>query len=355
MSRVILLDPCLDPRWDAFVERHPFGWVTHLSAWKRVLESAFPHMRGHYMALVDDAGEIQAGLPIYEVRSRLTGNRLVSIPFATISDPLVSSHEQLDILLEAAKFLSKSLDIADIEIRTTKSYNFMTNKGFLGTHYFKIHYIDLIPGIDELWKSLQQKSVRYEINKAQKNNLGLETGHDQNDLLIFFKLYVDTRKRLGLPPHPYNFIKLLWEEFNTSKKLILYMAKYKNQTIVAHIVFRFNNRVSAEFEGWDRTFYKLSANPFLFWEEIKSAKNDGFKVYDFGRTSPKSKSLMKFKSHWGTKVSDLPIFYLNYKYNRNTIKLNEERIIYTLTRKVFRHLPTPILKTIGEACYKHLG
>lgn len=354
MTRVILIDPCKDERWDRFVESHPFGWVCHLSGWKRVLENSFPHMKGYYLALIDDNGEIKAGLPIYEVRSKLTRNRLVSIPFATLSDPLVSNSEELELLIEATKFLSKNLDISNIEIRTTNCHVYLNNKDFLGQYYFKIHYIDLSLSIEELWKSFHRKAIRQEINRAIQSNLDIKIGVDRNDLFEFYKLYIETRKRLGLPPHPYNFIKLLWEEFKPSKKLFLYKANYKNQTIASHIVFRFNGRVSAEFEGWDRNFHKLSANPFLFWEEIKAAKNDGFKVYDFGRTSPKNESLMKFKNHWGTKVSDLPIFYFNNNHD-NKMKLNEEKFIYNLTRKVCRRIPTPILKKIGNICYKHLG
>ncbi len=351
--RVILIDPCIDGRWDRFVESHQFGWICHLSGWKRVLENSFPHMKGYYLALIDEQGEIKAGLPIYEVRSLLTGNRLVSIPFATISDPLVSNHEELDILLEGAKYLAKSLHISNIEIKTTNSYKFMRNNSFLGRYYFKIHYIDLGLDTSELWKCFHKNNIRKKINRANQFNLKIITGNDEEDINKFYKLYVGTRKRLGLPPHPINFINMLWQEFKPFKKLFLYMAHYKNKPIAAHIVFKFNSRVSAEFVAWDRNFQELGANPFLYWEEIKSAQNEGFKIYDFGRTSPKNESLMKFKDQWGTKVSDLPIFYFNN--NSKKIYLNEESFIYNLTRKICRHVPIPMLKTIGNFCYKHLG
>jgi hypothetical protein len=34
MANAILIDPARDPRWDRFVKKHPFGWITHLSGWK---------------------------------------------------------------------------------------------------------------------------------------------------------------------------------------------------------------------------------------------------------------------------------------------------------------------------------
>lgn len=50
------------------------------------------HERQLYFALLDKSAErIEDGLPVFHVKSLLLGDRLVSIPFATLCDPLVSS------------------------------------------------------------------------------------------------------------------------------------------------------------------------------------------------------------------------------------------------------------------------
>ena len=89
---IIEIDPQSDPRWDQFVESHPLGLICHLSGWKQVLEESFPQMKGRYLAILSDDNSIRAALPVFEIRSILTGNRLVSIPFATNCDPLISSN-----------------------------------------------------------------------------------------------------------------------------------------------------------------------------------------------------------------------------------------------------------------------
>lgn len=139
--RVTLLNPCFDPRWDAFVQAHPFGWVTHLSAWKRLLEAAFPHIRGHYLALVDQDGNIQAGLPIFEVRGPLRGTRLVSIPHATLSDPLVNGKDQMQLLLDEAKKIMGGLGANTLEIRTTKGNHYLEESEFTQDKHFKYHFL----------------------------------------------------------------------------------------------------------------------------------------------------------------------------------------------------------------------
>src|SRR5580658_8386102 len=94
------LRPEEETQWDAFAAKHPLGLIYHRTPWKQVLEQAFPHIRGHFLVLRDNStGEIQAGLPLYTLKSWLLGNRAVSVPFASFCDPLISSGEEFDQLL----------------------------------------------------------------------------------------------------------------------------------------------------------------------------------------------------------------------------------------------------------------
>jgi len=349
-----LVDPLADPRWDAFVENHPFGWICHLSGWKRVLERTFSHMKGHYLALVDSKGEIKAGLPLYEVRSRLTGNRLVSIPFATLSDPLVSDSDQLDELLEAAKAFSKKRGIDRVEFRTTNAYRFVKDQQFVRNNGFKCHFVNLNVDLAALWKSFPQKAIKYEVNRARKNNLAMKLGESEEDLRLFYRLYTQTRRRLGLPTHPYLLLRILWETFKSRKKMELCLALYEGRAIAGHVLFKFNNRVSVEFEGWNRGYRKLSPNHFLFWEEIKQAHKEGFRIYDFGRTSTQNVGLMEFKSRWGAEICDLPIFYYSAQGARERA-YDEGTVAYRLMRSLFRIMPESIHPLFGKWLYNHLG
>ena len=132
MTDVILLDPVSDTRWDPFVENHPYGWICHLSGWKHVLEKSFKQMKGYYLTL-EDNNRIKAALPIYEIKSIITGKRLVSIPFATLSDPLVtepndmkklnsfSIRTMLQILLIFGIFKERSFNLSTDKISCTCS------------------------------------------------------------------------------------------------------------------------------------------------------------------------------------------------------------------------------------------
>ena len=221
VSRAIIIDPVNDPRWNKFVEGHPFGLICHLSGWKQVLEESFPHMKGYYLALLGhDNDSILAALPIFEVKSILTGKRLVSIPFATNCDPLISSNKDIKELLDAAINLSETLGCSKVEIRTLASWPLVKDSRICRVVHNKSHQLSLETVPEELINTFRRK-VRWTIKKSMKSGLDLQLGISEGDLLEFYNLYVKTRKRLGLPPQPYLFFKLLWENFSPSKRITL--------------------------------------------------------------------------------------------------------------------------------------
>lgn len=123
-DKVIEIDPCREPAWNLFIERHPFGLMYHLAEWKNLIENCFGHMKGHYFVL-KETEEIKAALPVFEVKSWIFGDRLVSIPYATLCDPLVSGRNEYELLLGAVKDLSRNLKSTYIEIRALNSSGFI--------------------------------------------------------------------------------------------------------------------------------------------------------------------------------------------------------------------------------------
>ncbi|MBU1713484.1 MAG: GNAT family N-acetyltransferase [Proteobacteria bacterium] len=351
---ISLIDPVKDPRWDNFVESHPFGLICHLSGWKQVLEESFPHMKGHYLALLNhEDNSIKAALPVFEVKSILTGNRLVSIPFATNCDPLISSEEDMRALLDAAINLSIKLRCSNIEIRTLASMPLIQDGRIESLVYNKSHQLSLEASPEELIKKFQNK-LRQQINKSMRSGLKLQLAENEADLSEFYNLYVKSRKRLGLPPQPYLFFKLLWEKFSSSGRIRLLCAMYKGQLAAGLMIFRFRNRCSCEYLASEESFKNLNINHFVFWEAIKLACSEGYKIFDFGRTGINNEGLMTFKSHWGTSVMDLPQFY--YPGNIcSDLNCPEETFSYKLIRQISKNVPDPVFQYMGNFLYKHLG
>src|SRR5947207_32494 len=92
-----IIDSETDARWDDYVNLHLGGLIYHLSAWRQVLVSTFGY-ESYYVATQNgSAHRFEGALPLMLASSRLTGRRLVSLPFTGHCTPLLanSSLEQL--------------------------------------------------------------------------------------------------------------------------------------------------------------------------------------------------------------------------------------------------------------------
>ncbi len=348
---ITTIDPLTDGRWDAFVSNHPLGWVCHLSGWVEVLCKSFKHMNAHYFVLTN-GDEIKAALPVFEVRSWLTGNRLVSIPFATLSDPLVSSKEELDQLLSAVINFSGG---RNIEIRTLASSTYFDKADSSLIMHYKYHYLPLDRTPEELMKSFHRTCVRQRIARAKDSGIRVEEGMVASGLGDFYRLHLTSRKRLALPPQPYVFFESLFDVLRPRGLVSLLLAKLEGKTVGALILLRFNGRVSAEFAVYDERYHNISPLHGLFWHAIKSAHEDGYRTFDFGRTSEINCSLIDFKSRWGTKVEDMPEFHYPLPAKQRKATVREETVAYKLMRKVCHNAPAFAFPLIGKFCYRHLG
>lgn len=355
MPKIVLIDPVQDPRWDRFVESHPFGWVCHLSGWKQALESTFSHMKGYYFALTDASGErIEAGLPVFHVRSRLLGDRLVSIPFATLCDPLVANVLQFSQLASAVQELAVTLNARWIEVRSLYSGPVIHGHWLDESNVYKLHFLELKGGCEELLKGFHAKSVRHSIRRAAKNKLQLKGDETGPVLESFFSFHMGARKRQGLPLHPYRWFESLRQVFAPSGRLRILAAEKDHTTVGTLLLFKFKDRVSVDYGAFGAAFADMRPNHFLFWEAIQMACREGYKIFDFGRTHSEHHSLMEFKARWGTRTMDLPQFFYP-KRLKDLTSQEAGSVKYRLLHAVCQHAPGVAQKAIGEFCYRHMG
>ncbi|MBU5638571.1 GNAT family N-acetyltransferase [Geomonas sp. Red69] len=351
---VSIIDPLRNHRWDRFVQQHPYGWITHLSGWKRVLDKNFPHMTGYYLVLKDAAGGIRAALPVYAVESWLMGRRLVSIPFATLCDPLVTDTADMELLSEAVLRLAGVLGISRIEIRTAAASHLLNRDLFRADCVNKHHFLPLCENPELVRERFHRSCVRQRIARAERAELRLIRGKRESDLREFYLLHCVTRKRKGLPPHPYLLVKTLWQTFALQGVVELLLCRRGRETVAGLLLFKYKNRVSIEYSAVNALHNDSSPVHFLFWNAIREACLAGYRVLDFGKTSEHNKSLMEFKSHWGAEVTDLPHFLYPNTPPPPSLA-GDQSIAKKLLQFVCTKAPDTALSYLGEFCYRHLG
>jgi hypothetical protein len=185
--------------------------VYHTAVWGRLVRDA-----GNYESCFLTAREgdqIRGLLPLLFVKSWLTGNRLVSLPFSDVCYPLADSPEVERSLLLKALSISKEKRAGYLEIRglpagrddqypfagrapadcqdpdhpDPESADYPAAKlpdslGFAVEHHFLNYLVPLQEDADKVRMTFSRKSIRQTIGKSIKLGVTVRLGEGQQDV-----------------------------------------------------------------------------------------------------------------------------------------------------------------------------
>lgn len=357
MNAIEWLTPEENGVWDAFVAQHPLGLIYHLSAWQEVLETAFKHIRGRILVLREPRGQIRAGLPVYNITSWLLKNRTVSVPFATLCDPLVSSKEDLNLLWRGIENAAVKNRSKRVEIRTRRLGAANIPEFLAPNARYKHHYLPLDKDTKTLLNSFHPSCVSRRIKKARREGLLVEERHDAESLRVFHSIMASTRRRLLLPPMPYAFFEAMFDVLRPDRAS-LYLTIHEGQPIAGMLALKFNGMWTSEYSGHIENAHSC-ADQCLYWSVIERAKESGAQFFSFGRTSLDNTGLLEYKQRWATIEEDL-VDYVRY-LDGTPVPAEEEEsthsvnpVLYSAARLI-RYAPVSIQQKFGDFCYRHLG
>lgn len=340
-------------KWDVFVTDHPEGCFYHLTCWKEVLEKSFNHFEPLYLILENGEGKIRGGMPCFIVHSTLLGKRIVSLPFTDSCTPLVSGKEDLALLIEYLLKFKKKTEARYVEVKPNNNIPFEEINGFVPYYYYYNHCLNINREPEMLRQCFHRTCVRQRIRRAENSNLKITRGTNSEDMDKFYALHILIRKRHGLPPLPYRFFENIWKCLIHPQKSFLSLAIHNGKIIGGIIVLPFKQTLYAVFSAFDPNYAQYSPSHLLFWELIKFGYANGYRMLDFGRTSPDNRGLLDFKRRWGTEEKRIPYFYFPdvqgvSAKNRDSIRVKAIKIICS-------NLPDPLLIKFGNLLYNHLG
>ncbi len=349
------LSPDEQGEWDAFVSAHPLGLVYHLSAWQRVLESAFGHIRGRVLVLRDADGQIRAGLPIYQVKSWLLKNRTVSVPFATMCDPLVSTREEFDLLWPAIEEAAGRNNSQRIEIRTRRINTDCIPPLLTAGARYKHHDLPLAASAETLFRGFHESCVCRRVKKAKRTGIVIEERQDEQSLRAFHAIMAATRRRLSLPPMPLAFFQAM-HRFLSPNHVALYLAMHAGEPVGGLLALKFRDLWTAEYSG-DADNAPPGTNQLLYWQTIQWAKSSGAGRFSFGRTSLENTGLLEYKRRWATVEEDLTDFIYYPGSAPTQVKESPKTVnpAFYAAARLLRYTPTAVQRAFGDFCYRHLG
>jgi lipid II:glycine glycyltransferase (peptidoglycan interpeptide bridge formation enzyme) len=342
-ANTLVLDP-QDVRWIEFIKSHPQANIFHHPAWINLLSECYGYHP--FIVIVEDAeGLIKAGVPVLEVNSFLTGRRWVSLPFSDYCVPLSQDEESLGELTDWFINAYQGKEIPKIELRwelpATDSMQQNSNNVF--------HTIALSEDSEEVVKRFK-RSHRQNIRTAEKRGVHVEKGDKLEHLQLYYQLQLETRQRLGVPAQPRRFFELMADHL-FKQGLGFVLLAYKDNECLAGIVFLcFGKSIVAKYAASRTDTLKLRPNNLIFWSGIKWGCENGYSIFELGRTEASNSGLCRYKRGWG--AVEKPLTYSTLPIRQDQ---TESGKLQNMMQKVIRKSPVWVCQAAGELLYKHYG
>jgi CelD/BcsL family acetyltransferase involved in cellulose biosynthesis len=332
--------------WDAFVQSHPQGTPYHLSGWLKAIEETYAFKP--FFGVWRNEGSIAGILPFFRTKSFFSGSSLISLPFSDYGGALLSEHDETRAdIQEALKEFKKSEK--KLEVRGPVG----DDSGFVAFDYYKSHVIDLGCGIEELKKKIDKRTIQYSIRKAEKAGVEVRELNNQEGIDQFYRLNVLTRKKHGVPCQPKKFFNNLLKHVIQRGCGFILLAYYQEKPVGAGFFLTQGRSIHNKYNASDPDVLgKITPNHALTWQALKKGSEEGFLSFNFGRTSPDNKGLVRYKRMWGSRELDCPYFYFPELQGASTAL--ESKKSYQAFSSIWKRLPDFLVEAISLRVYKYL-
>jgi len=341
--RIALYQPHDLPRWEAYVNNAPASTHYHKIGWKRVIEETFGH-RTHYWYAEDRSGNIRGVLPAVHLKSFLFGNFMVSLPYFNSCGICTEEESIAAALLEEAVQWARQEKMSHIELRQDAPLNIG-----LPRKTAKVSMRLALPSsADELVRTFDAK-LRSQIRKPGKEGMISKIGR-ADELDSFYAVFSENMRDLGTPVYPKVFFRNILETFpDTSWICTVYQGPL---AVASGFLIGFREILEIPWASSLRAYKRSGPNMLLYWTALSWACENGYRVFDFGRSTP-GEGTYKFKEQWGAKPS--PLYWHYWMKNGGKLpELNPRNPKYAAAIHIWKKLPVGLTRLIGPAIVKNL-
>jgi FemAB-related protein (PEP-CTERM system-associated) len=281
-------------RWDDYVLNHTDGIAYQLFAWKKAIKKAYG-FDGRYL-LAERGSTVCGILPLIDFRIPVLGKSLVSLPYCDVGGVLSDDSDVAQALLENAIILAKDMG-SIVKVRNIKDLPISSiNKTD------KVRMILDLPESSELFLAGLKSKLRTKIKKPLKNGYKVKIG--SYDLIgDFYSVFAENMHELGSPVHSRGWIESIVSEYKDKVRIVVVLTP-EGIPAASGIVLLHPTTVSNPWASSLRRYNHMKPNMLLYSTLLSFASDNGFKKFDFGRSTPGEGTYL-FKEQWGAQPTQL--------------------------------------------------
>jgi len=140
--------------------------------------------------------------------------------------------------------------------------------------------LDITRSEDELLAGMR-KTTRYELKKAQKLGITIQTSFNVDDIDGFYERQIQTAKRQGFVPFSKKFLKEQFRVFSSNNSALLYQAHFGEKLLAEAFIIFYGPEATYHYGASTEEGRKFPGAHLLQWEAILEAKRRGQKRYNF--------------------------------------------------------------------------
>jgi hypothetical protein len=307
------------------------------------LHEAFGHTPQYFVAQRE--GALAAALGVMEVKQVIRGRRAVALPFSDFCPLLATDEPSSRAVVNQALACGRRRRWRSLEWRGGS----LPPQGARPSLTYFGHALALNGDPEELFNRCDA-AVRRAVRKAQRAGVRVEFSSDLPALRQFYELYCETRRKHGLPPQSLRFFEAIHRHVLGQGRGLLALARHRDVPIAGALFCHAGRKAVFKYGASRQSFLPLRGNNLVMWEAIKWHAGQGFSELHFGRTTASNAGLRSFKLGWGAREHRLE--YFQYDLARRAY-VTVADAAFGWHNLVFRLLPVPLARVLGDSLYRH--
>jgi len=331
----------LEPAWNEYASNRGAS-IYHDSRWASLIKKVFGHNSHHIVAL--EEGEVVGIFPLVQLKSRLFGNFMVSMPYFNYGGVIADNAGIMHALLRSAHELSVSQDCSHIEVRFDQAQDVglpvRTDKVAM--------LLDLPEDPELLWKAIGAKR-RAQVKRPIREGAAFFTGGEEL-LDEFYSVFSTNMRDLGTPVYSKRLFSEILGAFPSNSYIAV--VRLNGEPVGAGFLLGHQGQLEIPWASTLRKYNRFGINMYMYWNILAFAIEQEYRVFDFGRSS-KDAGTLKFKKQWGGVEKQL-YWYYDMQEDGPLPGLNPANSKYQAAISAWKKMPVALTRIIGPPIVKNI-